>query len=181
MSSLVPRARKATGLDMESFARLIGVPWQEIQRFEKGRKLETPYQEALFRILLKAPKEAIEALEQAKEAELSVGRTIIGLLLELGKGPKKTLSLSDIRKELRFGRNGFGVPGISPEVFKKTILDLDRLGHIVLQAAVDMKKISKPDRDAAIRDTERGFLVFASPGPRALRKKASKGSPRPRR
>ena len=180
MSSLVTRARKATGLDVENFARLLGVSWQEIQRFEQGRNLETPYQEALFRILLKAPKEAIEALEKAKNAEVNLGRTIINLLLELGIGPKKTLPLSEIRNELRFGRSGFGVPGVSPEVFKKTILDLDRLGHVVLQAAVDMKTISKPERDAAIRDAQRGFLVFASPGPKSLRGPRKGTGPAPR-
>lgn len=180
MSSLVPRARKATGLDLESFGKLLGVSWREIQRYEEGRKLETPYQEALFQIILRHPREAMEALEKAQEAGHSLGRTVIKMLLKLGKGPKKTLSLADIKKELRFGRNGFGVQGVTPEVFKKTIMDLDRLGHIVLQPAVDMKQISKAERDAAFRDAERGFLVFASPGPKALKSATRKpGRPRP--
>lgn len=180
MSSLVPRARKATGLDLEAFGKLIGVSWREIQRYEEGRKLETPYQEALFEIILRHPREAMKALEKAQEAGHSLGRTIIKLLLALGKGPKKTLSIAEVKNELRFGRNGFGVQGITPEVFKKTIMDLDRLGHIVLQPAVDMKKISKAEKEAAIRDAERGFLVFASPGPKAL-KSATRKPGRPRR
>ena len=57
MSTLVPRARKATGLDLESFGRLLGVSWREIQRYEEGRKLETPYQEALFQIILRHPRD----------------------------------------------------------------------------------------------------------------------------
>lgn len=180
MSSLVPRARKATGLDLEAFGKLLGVSWREIQRYEEGRKLETPYQEALFQIIIRHPQEAMEALERAQEAGHSLGRTIIRMLVALGKGPKKTLSLADIKKELRFGRNGFGVQGITPEAWKKTIHDLDRLGHIVLQPAVDMKQISKAEREAAIRDPERGFLVFASPGPKAL-KGGTRGPARPQR
>ncbi len=179
MSSLVPRARKATGLDLESFGKLLGVSWREIQRYEEGRKLETPYQEALFEIILRHPREAVAALEKAQETGHTLGRTIIRMLLELGKGPKKTLSLADIKKELRFGRNGFGVAGVTAEVYKKTIMDLDRLGHIVLQPAVDMKQISKAEREAALRVAERGFLVFASPGPKALRT-ATRKPPRPR-
>ena len=178
MSSLVPRARKATGLDLESFGKLLGVSWREIQRYEEGRKLETPYQEALFQIILRHPREAMEALEKAQEAGHSLGRTVIRMLLKLGKGPKKTLSLADIKKELRFGRNGFGVQGVTPEVFKKTIMDLDRLGHIVLQPAVDMKQISKAERDAAFRDAERGLPRVREPRPQGLEERDSKaGAP----
>jgi hypothetical protein len=170
-NSLAARARRATNLDLESFARLLGVPWREISRFEEGQKLD-PLHEALFSIIADAPREAIRALERSNKADAELSRAIVQAVLALGKGPKKNVSLHVLKNALRFGKEDVpAFAGLTPEGLKETLYELDKIQHIELQAAVNPGNLSKLEKDACIRDARRGFLAYVAPGSKLPRKR----------
>ncbi|HBP22345.1 MAG TPA: hypothetical protein DEA08_31755 [Planctomycetes bacterium] len=177
--NLAKKARKATGLDIESFAKLLGVHWRELARYEEGRAFESPLHEALFTIVAQEPSAARKALESANKAESNLKGCIVRAVLKLGKGPKRTVSLQVLKSALRFGKEGLKpFAGYSDDGVKEALYELDRIGHIELQAAVDPSSLNKLEKDACIRDAKRGFLAFAAPGPKLPRRKPQQGPPR---
>ncbi|MGE0706445.1 MAG: hypothetical protein AB7N76_15335 [Planctomycetota bacterium] len=165
--TLAGRARRATGMDIESFAHVLGVPWKELARYEEGKGFESPLHEALFKIIAAAPKESLGALQRAQRTETDLARAMVRAVLALGKGPNKAVSMHLLKKALRFGHETVQpFPGATEESIKEKLYELDRLQHLEMQEAKNLSALSKPEKDACIRDAARGFLAYVAPGPK---------------
>lgn len=166
--SLPQRARKASGLDIEKLAALIGVPWRQLQSWELGKERVPPPFATILRLVEGRPRECVEVLEKVHRARVALRKRVVEVVLELGRGPKRTIPLDELRKAVAWRDGPLGrepVPGVDDDEVDSALRALEHAKELVLEAAVDASTVGAALGQSAVRDAKRGLLVYARPGP----------------
>jgi hypothetical protein len=182
--SLAQRARKASGLGIEALAPLIGVPWRQLQNWELGKERVPPPFATILRLIEGRPRECVEILEKVNRQRLALRKRVVEVVLELGRGPKRTVPLDELRKATAWRDGPLGrepVPGVDDDEVDGALRALEHSKELVLEPAVDGSTVTATLGQAALRDPKRGLLVYARPGPAldAAAKPATRGAKRP--
>jgi transcriptional regulator with XRE-family HTH domain len=168
--NLPQRARKASGLDIEAFAALVGVSWRQLQQWEQGKGEVPPPFKTILRLFEARPRECVDVLDKLEKARAGLRKRVVDQVQALGRGPKKTVSLDQLRKALCYREGPMGrepIPNVDQDEVTTALRALEESQHIVLEPAADADKLSKDLGEAAVRDPKRGYLVYARPGPAA--------------
>lgn len=166
--NLAQRARKASGLDVEAMAGLIGVPWRQLQAWEQGKAAVPAPFRTILRLIEGRPRECVDVLKKAQEQRAGLRKRVVEVVLELGRGPKRTVALDELRKAVAWRQGPLGrepVPGVDDDEVTAALRALEAGKQLVLEAAVDPAQVGVELGQAAVRDKERGLLVYARPGP----------------
>jgi transcriptional regulator with XRE-family HTH domain len=165
--NLAHRARKATGLDIEDFADLLGVHFHEVEGWEDGSKQLDTMALNLFRLVAAQPRECVQALRQAKQQRGRLSERIVAAMREHGHGPKRTITLKRLRELASVERTEVGLAQLAqPEEVSAALLDMEAKHQIRLEAPVEPSALGPLEREASIHDPKRGLLAYATPGPR---------------
>jgi hypothetical protein len=167
--NLPQRARKATGLDIEAFAPLVGVPWRRLQQWEQGKGGAIPSALAtVLRLLEARPRECVEVLQKVQRQRVALRQRLAGLVLELGRGPKRAVALDELRKAAKFRDGPLGkepVPFAEDDEVTGALRFLEGTKRVLLEPSMDADTVGVDLAEAAIKDEKRGLLVYACVGP----------------
>lgn len=172
--NLAQRARKASGVDIETLASLVGVPWRQLQAWEQGKGAVPPPYMTILRLIEGRPRECVEVLKKVQEQRAGLRKRVVEVVLEQGRGPKRTVPLDELRKAVAWRQGPLGrepVPGVDDDEVTAALRWLEGSKQLVLEAAVDPVTVGAELGNAAVRDKTRGLLVYARPGPALERAK----------
>lgn len=153
---LARRARQATGRGVAEFARLLGVAHTTVTAWERGTRNPARRMRTLLRLVEVEPELCLRVLGEARaqeappEERARLEERVWRRVRRLAWGARRVVPLD----RLRFMR------GVSREEQDLALRALERRGALELTPALFPAALSPAERKAALRDPERGLLVF---------------------
>ena len=167
--SLAQRVRKATGLDREEFAELLGINFHVVETWESGKRRPAGLALAFLRLIAANPRQAVEVLGQARRRHQELRGRILRTILRLGRGPQSTVPLHELREDVSFRAGPLGkekLVGSEPEEINQALLRLEAERVVILDPPRHMGPRTLQEKEGGIRHKRRGLLAFVRPGPR---------------
>lgn len=159
----------ATNLNREDFASLLGVNFHVIETWESGKRRPSGLALSLLRLVAANPGRAKAVLLEAGKRQRSLRHRILWEIERLGRGPKLTVPLYELREEVAYRPGPLGeekIPGSEPEEIDQVLRRLEAERVVILDPPRHVGSCTREEARGAIRHKRRGLLAFVRPGPR---------------